>query len=49
MTKVLVVDDSALMRRLLSGVLGEAGFRVAAARNGIEAVQQLTEWEPPAF
>lgn len=46
MTKVLVVDDSALMRRLISGVLGEAGFQVQAARNGVEGVQQLTEWQP---
>ena len=46
MTKVLVVDDSALMRRLLTGVLTEAGFQVAAARNGVEGVQRLTEWEP---
>lgn len=46
MTKVLVVDDSALMRRLLSGVLTDAGFQVASARNGVEGVQQLTEWQP---
>ncbi len=46
MTKVLVVDDSALMRRLLTGLLGEAGFEVAVARNGAEGVQQLTEWQP---
>jgi len=46
MTKVLVVDDSALMRRLLTGLLGEAGFDVAVARNGAEGVQQLTEWQP---
>lgn len=46
MTKVLVVDDSALMRRLLTGVLVDAGFQVASARNGVEGVQQLTEWEP---
>jgi len=45
-TKVLVVDDSALMRRLLTTVLSEAGFQVAAARNGVEGVQQLTEWQP---
>jgi len=45
-TKVLVVDDSALMRRLLTTVLSEAGFAVAAARNGVEGVQQLTEWQP---
>ncbi|KPF49020.1 chemotaxis protein CheY, partial [beta proteobacterium AAP51] len=46
MTKVLVVDDSALMRRLLTGVLGDAGFEVAVARNGAEGVSQLTEWQP---
>lgn len=46
MTKVLVVDDSALMRRLLTSVLVDAGFQVASARNGVEGVQQLTEWEP---
>jgi two-component system, chemotaxis family, protein-glutamate methylesterase/glutaminase len=45
-TKVLVVDDSALMRRLLTGLLGEAGFDVAVARNGAEGVQQLTDWQP---
>lgn len=46
MTKVLVVDDSALMRRLITGVLNDAGCQVQVARNGIEGVQQLTEWQP---
>jgi two-component system chemotaxis response regulator CheB len=46
MTKVLVVDDSALMRRLLTGLLSGAGFQVAAARNGAEGVRQLTDWAP---
>jgi len=46
MTKVLVVDDSALMRRLISGVLGDNGFQVVAARNGAEAVQQLLDAQP---
>ncbi|MEK8052373.1 chemotaxis-specific protein-glutamate methyltransferase CheB [Ideonella sp. DXS22W] len=44
--KVLVVDDSALMRRLLTGVLKDAGFDVVVARNGLEGVQQLTEHQP---
>ena len=44
--KVLVVDDSALMRRLLSAVLTQAGWSVAAARNGREGVEQLLEWQP---
>ncbi len=44
--KVLVVDDSALMRRLLSAVLTQDGWTVATARNGIEGVEQLIEWQP---
>ncbi len=44
--KVLVIDDSALMRRLLSQVLTEAGLKVAMARNGREGVEQVTEWQP---
>ena len=46
MLKVLVIDDSALMRRLLSQVLTEAGIQVAMARNGREGVEQVTEWQP---
>jgi two-component system, chemotaxis family, protein-glutamate methylesterase/glutaminase len=46
MPKVLIVDDSALMRRLISGVLTEAGFEVVMARNGAEGVQQLIEAQP---
>lgn len=46
MTKVLVVDDSALMRRLLSGVLGQAGFAVDTARTGVEALERADRWRP---
>lgn len=46
MTKVLVVDDSALMRRLLSNVLGDAGFEVSTARNGVDGVATLIDWQP---
>ncbi len=46
MTKVLIVDDSALMRRLIGGVLGDAGFTIETARNGREGVERLTEWQP---
>lgn len=46
MTKVLVVDDSALMRRLLQSLLTDAGFRVEVARNGAEGVSKLLEFEP---
>jgi two-component system chemotaxis response regulator CheB len=46
MKKVLVVDDSALMRKLLVGVLREGGWDVQSARNGAEAVERVVEWQP---
>jgi two-component system, chemotaxis family, protein-glutamate methylesterase/glutaminase len=42
MTRVLVVDDSALMRRYLGGILNDAGgFEVSSARDGEDALEQL--------
>lgn len=47
MIKVLVVDDSALVRKLFSGVLSEdPQFQVRVARNGLEALAQLEAFEP---
>jgi two-component system chemotaxis response regulator CheB len=46
MKKVLVVDDSALMRKLLMGVLREGGYDVQSARNGAEAVDMVVQWLP---
>ena len=45
-TSVVVVDDSALMRRLLSTVLTQEGHEVTTARNGREGVERLVEWQP---
>ena len=45
-TKVLVVDDSALMRKHLAGLFKDAGFEVALARNGNEAVAQVSAFLP---
>jgi two-component system chemotaxis response regulator CheB len=45
-TKLLVVDDSPLMRRLLGDIFGEAGFDVTVARNGAEAIEQLHAVRP---
>jgi two-component system chemotaxis response regulator CheB len=45
--KVLVVDDSALVRKLFGRVLSEAtGFEVNLARNGLEALALLEEFKP---
>jgi len=45
--KVLVVDDSALVRKLFGRVLGnEADFEVRFARNGVEALQQVETFRP---
>jgi two-component system, chemotaxis family, protein-glutamate methylesterase/glutaminase len=45
--KLLVVDDSALMRRLLTGVFaGDQRFEVQTARDGLEALQRLRDFKP---
>jgi len=46
MSKVLVVDDSALMRRQIRRILDEAGFDVIIARHGVEALEMI-ELEKP--
>ncbi len=47
MIKVLVVDDSALMRKLLGRVLADvAEFEVRFARNGTEGLEQLAIVNP---
>lgn len=47
MIKVLVVDDSALVRKLFGRVLAaESDVTVAFARNGLEAIEQLEQFQP---
>lgn len=47
MIRLLIVDDSALMRRLLSEIFNEAtGFEIAIARTGEEALQSLETFAP---
>ncbi len=41
--KVLIVDDSALIRRELGKLLGGAGFEIDYAKNGQEAVDKVME------
>lgn len=40
--RVLIVDDSALVRKQLSEVIGGAGYEVDFAKNGAEAVEKAT-------
>ncbi len=44
--KVLVVDDSALMRRRIAELLGQAGFLVETAATGAEALERLPIFDP---
>lgn len=47
MTRVLVVDDSALMRRHLAQLLQQQpGYDVRTARNGVEALTLVDEFDP---
>lgn len=46
MVKVLVVDDSALMRRRIGDILSSAGFEVETAADGAEALERLPDFDP---
>ena len=46
MTRVLVVDDDALVRRSIGNVLARAGFEVSTANDGAIAIR-LAELTPP--
>jgi CheY-like chemotaxis protein len=44
---ILVVDDDPAMRRLISTVLSQAGYRVTEAGDGLEALASIQQ-QPPA-
>jgi len=44
--KVLVIDDSALMRKHLRQILEAANYEVDTARNGAEGLQKIASFEP---
>jgi len=44
--RVLVVDDSALVRMAVSDLLKNAGIEVETAKNGKEAIEKLMEFRP---
>jgi two-component system, chemotaxis family, chemotaxis protein CheY len=45
--RVLVVDDSRAIRRIVRDIMKELGFEVAEAANGLEALTYLDEQGPP--
>lgn len=47
MIRLLIVDDSALMRKLLEGIFREEGdFDIRLARNGAEALELVRSFDP---
>lgn len=46
MNSILIVDDDADLREILSDVLGERGFRVTCAMDGAEALALLETYQP---
>jgi DNA-binding response OmpR family regulator len=44
--RALVVDDSDVLRRLIEMCLRPAGFEVAAAASGAEALEKVSSFEP---
>ncbi|MBC2695173.1 MAG: response regulator [Desulfobacteraceae bacterium] len=45
--KILVVDDSSMIREIIKSELEEGGYNVVEAVNGIEALIQITKSSPP--
>lgn len=47
MIRLLIVDDSALMRKGLTGLFEQTGeFQIRTARNGVEALAELSRFKP---
>ena len=49
MKQLLIVDDEATVIRVLRRSLEKAGYRVATARNGLEALEKLAAGAPDAM
>ncbi len=45
-TKVLIIDDSALMRKHLRQIIEAAGYETQTARNGEEGLEKIAEFDP---
>ncbi len=45
--RVLIVDDSRAIRRIVGGIMQELGYEVTEAGNGREALDRLAQLGPP--
>ena len=48
MTRILIIDDSSFQRRIVTGILKEAGYEVSVAENGRDGIE-LAQQESPAL
>ena len=48
MQRALIIDDSKAIRRILGSAVRDLGFEVSEAENGRQALDTLTDMEPPA-
>lgn len=48
MTRILLIDDSSFQRRIVTGILRDAGYEVSIAENGREGLE-LAQAENPAL
>ena len=47
MIRLLIAEDSALMRKLLTSIFTAAGdFEIAVAKDGLDALQQVASFRP---
>jgi CheY-like chemotaxis protein len=45
--RILIIDDDITTQEMMSTVLAYEGYRVAAARNGLDALDRLLAYEKP--
>ena len=45
--RILIVDDDMSTLEMMSAILGCEGYRVAAARNGLDGIDRLSVYEKP--
>ena len=49
MAKVMIVDDSPVVRMAVRGILEKAGHEVEEAENGVDCLEKLASFTPDVF